>query len=172
MDIVRVMIPYEFVRSRTSVSWREVLFGLEEELLEPIAPEKRAIEALQGESSDANLVELADSSDRQDPRELVERLAAGEQEQSLEEIRAKWLWLVLSWIFAHRDQYEDPLRKVEEVYADFGYPEQIAGFVRYMPSDVSSLAGREANEAWLYEKWRNYIEEGARLYCEDGRRTV
>jgi hypothetical protein len=148
------------------------LFGLEEQLLDPMAPGERAIEALLGEAPDANLIELAELTDRQDPRQLVERLAAGEQEQSLEEIRVKWLWLVLSWIFAHRNQYRDPLRKVEEVYADFGYPDRIAGFVRYMPSDVSSLAGREANEARLYERWRNYIEEGARLYCRDGHRTV
>ncbi len=35
----------------------------------------------------------------------------------------------------NRETVEDPFAVVEELYADFDYPEEIAGFVRYMPPE-------------------------------------
>ncbi|ECW8277118.1 DUF2247 family protein, partial [Listeria monocytogenes] len=34
--------------------------------------------------------------------------------------------------------------KTEEVYADFGYPEDMAGFIRYMPL----TEGKSMEESW------------------------
>jgi hypothetical protein len=73
--------------------------------------------------------------------------------------------LVLAWIYEHRGAFLDPLQTVEEVYADFGYPERIAGFVRYMPMDGPDLGSREANEQRLMERWKEYLDATAPTYA-------
>lgn len=150
------------------MNWREILFGLKEELLDPAAPMEIAAELVDDETSDIKLVELAGLSANDDGRQYLEALAAREREETLQELRAKWLCVVLAWIFEHRSEYADPLRAVEEVYADFEYPKRIANFVRYMPSDEPDLGSRELNESRLYEKWRSYLQECWKTYSRDG----
>ena len=72
---------------------------------------------------------------------------------------------MLAWFCEHRGEVPDPLQRVEEVYADFGYPEQIAKFVRYVPMEGPDLGRREANERRLFERWKQYIEEVAPAYA-------
>jgi len=165
VDIVRLRIPYRFLRNRTRMSWRDVRFGLVNELLEPQAPVELAVDQVseRAESSEA-LLQLAGAGKDEPTLELVEQLADHEPPRSEDEIRDKWLYLVLAWIYEHRDDYPDPLQLVEEVYADFGYPEQIAKFVRYMPMEGPDLGSREANERRLFERWKRYLAEVAPTY--------
>lgn len=167
MDLVHLRIPYPFIRDRVRMNWREILFGLKEELLDPAVPTELAANLVDDETSDVTLIELAGLSTNEDGREYVETLAAREREAPLQELRAKWLCVVLAWIFEHKDEYADPLRAVEEVYADFDYPARIANFVRYMPSDDPDLGSRELNEARLYDRWRSYLQECRRTYAAD-----
>jgi hypothetical protein len=150
------------------MTWREVLFGLTEELLDPAAPTELAAEQLANEErSDPTLIELAGLSSGEDARAYVDKLAAHEPEEPVEEIRAKWLCLVLASIFEHRNEYDDPFRAVEEVYADFDYPARITGFIRYMPSEEPDLGSRQLNEARLYDKWKSYFQECSKKYRVD-----
>jgi hypothetical protein len=162
MDVVQAWIPYGFIRTRARLTWREVLFGLNESLLDPAAPIEIAIECVTAGGSDPMLLELSALSVAQDARPLVEALAGKGQDESLQEIRSTRLCLVLAWIYEHRTEYDDPLQEVEKVYADFDYPEGIAGFVRYMPMDEPDLGTRELNEARLYEKWKRYVHDCSR----------
>lgn len=52
----------------------------------------------------------------------------------------------------------DPVRVVEELYSDFGYPNEIAPFVRYMPMVGPDLGDRATNQARLYDYWKSYLE--------------
>lgn len=160
MDIIKLKIPASFVSDRASMSWREVRFGLVNELLDPVAAIDLAVEQVARlKHAPSALIDLA-GADGNDPTQgLVDQLADCETERPEDEIRDKWLSLVLAWIYEHRDGYPDPLQTVEEVYADFGYPEQIAGFVRYMPMEEPDLGSREANERRLFERWRRYLDE-------------
>lgn len=153
-------IPYRFVRERTRLSWRDIRFGLVNELLDPEAPVALANDQVDElEAPSAALLDLAGVGDDVPTMELVERLAESEPQRSEDEIRHKWLYLALAWIYERRHAYSDPLQRVEEVYADFGYPEQIASFVRYMPMVGPDLGSREANERRLFERWKQYIDE-------------
>jgi hypothetical protein len=141
------------------MSWRDVRYGLANELLDPQAPVELAVDQVGGRAEpSAALLELAGASKNETTVELVEQLANEEPPRSEDEIRDKWLYLVLAWLYEHRGDFPDPLQRVEEVYADFGYPEQIAKFVRYMPMEGPDLGSREANERRLFEQWRQYIE--------------
>jgi len=165
MDLIRLSIPYRFIHERTPMSWRDIRFGLKNELLDPHAAVEMAVEQL-GEREDPTgaLIKLA-WPDNYDPVELlVEELAEAEPPASEEEIRKKWLYLVLAWIYEHRDEDPDPLQRVEEVYADFDYPEEIASFVGYMPMTGPPLGSKEAAIRRMFQRWKLYIDDAARLY--------
>jgi hypothetical protein len=162
VDIVRLRIPYSFVRSRVRISWRDALFGLTNELLDPLAAIELAAEQVD-ERADPILVALAAGANDW-VLQRVERLAENESPRSDDEIRDKWLYLVLAWIYENRDRFPDPLQRVEEVYADFGYPEPLAKFVRYMPMEGPDLGSREANERRLFERWKQYLDEVGTMF--------
>ncbi len=166
MDIVHLRIPYQFIRDRTRMSWRETRFGLANDLLDPQAPVELAVDQLDelAEPS-AAVLELAGAGKDEPTSGLVEQLANDDHPRSDDEIRDKWLYIVLAWIHEHRDAFPDPLQTVEEVYADFGYPEQMAKFVRYMPMEGPDLGSREANECRLFERWKRYLDEVAPTYA-------
>jgi hypothetical protein len=65
-----------------------------------------------------------------------------------------WLYLVLAWIYDHRDEFADPLAEIETVYADFGYPEEIEGLVRYLPAPPGQPSGPSAVEA----RWKAFLD--------------
>lgn len=161
MEIIRTIIPYDFVRKRTWLSWRSVLFGLENELLDPHAPKQLALDQIDTvEEPSSALIALA-CSHNEPVRHLIEELSAVEPPVPYAAIREQWLYLVLAWIYEHRNRIADPLQRVEEVHADFGYPEQIAKFIRYMPMDGPDLGSRQANEARLFARWKEYLDEAS-----------
>lgn len=165
MDIVQLRIPYGFIRNRVRMSWREVRFGLLNELLDPLAPVELSLEqVVEVEQPSAAMLGLAGADKNEPTLEFVEQLADSEAQQPEREIRDMWLYLVLAFIYEYRDEYPDPLQRVEEVYGDFNYPEQIANFVRYMPMDGPDLGSREANERRLFERWKLYLDEAAPTY--------
>jgi hypothetical protein len=168
MDRLRLRIPFEFIRDRVRMTWRDLLFGIDEHLLDPTAPVSFAIDRVMNEKvSEPEVIELAGLVRERDARPYLERIAARAPEEALDDIRAKWLCLVLAWIYAERGTYPDPLQKVEEVYADFGYPPGMAGFVRYMPLDGTDLGSREQNEARLYARWEQFVNECLRTHATD-----
>ena len=162
MDLIKLKIPAEFIGERASLSWSEARFGIVNELLDPSAAIDLAAEKVAVlEHPPAVLVELAGAEKDEPTQGLVDQLADSEPPPPEKEVRNKWLYLVLAWVYEHRDSYPDPLQIVEEVYADFGYPKQISGFVRYMPMEGPDLGSRDANQQRLFERWKKYLEETA-----------
>ena len=166
MELVKLHITAEFVRDRTALTWREVLFGIDNELLSPeAAVDLAAGQVATLEAPAPALLELAGLSPGEPTRHLVESLAAAaDAVEDRGALQKKWLYLVLAWIFEHRSSYPEPLRAVEEVYADFGYPEAVASFVRFMPMIGPDLGSKEDNERRLFESWKQYLDEASREY--------
>ncbi|ABF86998.1 conserved hypothetical protein [Myxococcus xanthus DK 1622] len=151
---------------RTRLTWREVLFGVDNELLSSEVPVEMAVEQLGIEDWPVRaLAELADLEPWKSPRSCVEALAGTEASQDAEAIKSKWLYLVLAWVFINREHFSDPLEMGEKIYADFGYPERVARFIRYMPSDEPDLGSREMNERRLYSQWKSYLDELSSEYA-------
>jgi hypothetical protein len=124
-----------------------------------------AEELLRTAEHSPTLSSLAGASSPEFARALVGELADGEPDERLDRIRSKWLWLVLSWYYESEATIRDRLGLVEIAYAAFGYPEEVAEFVRYMPKpEWPDLGTREANEARLLDRWREYLDMGTALY--------
>jgi hypothetical protein len=71
-----------------------------------------------------------------------------------------WLYLALAWLHDHQDEHADPLQLIEMLYADFGYPTEIEGLVRYMPAPRGTPTGVEGIE----ERWRAYLQQRSHEY--------
>jgi len=160
MEQLTLKIPYDFVQSRLGrPSWQDVLFGLQNELLDPAATQALAIAELDHADANDELIELASLEPGEPVAHHVERLAEREAPQPQSSIAERWLYLTLAWLFDHRDSLPDPLGSVETVYAEFDYPEGIAGFVRYMPSDGPDLGDRKLNEERMLGTWQAYLSD-------------
>lgn len=167
MDLVKLTVPADFLTARTRLLWRDVQFGLLNDLLDTDAVVDIACDRL-AESTDASptVAQLAGERDGESVRALLNHLASSEPARSQDELREKWLYLVLAWIYQQRSAIPDPWGVVEEVYADFGYPEGMRGFVRYMPTDLPDLGSREANEQRMIAMWEEYLASASRRFGE------
>lgn len=164
MEMLTLDIPAEFIKAHLGrPTWRELLFGLENQLLDPIAITEFAADELAQGDAPAAVLDLAiggaDEPVHDRVRYLADREAADDRTAA-----QTWLFLALAWLFEHRGDLPDPLGTIETVYAEFDYPEGIEGFVRYMPTEEPDLGDRVLNEQRLTDKWHRYIdEEQARL---------
>jgi hypothetical protein len=73
-----------------------------------------------------------------------------------------WLFLALSWLLENLDDFDDPLGVIELLYADFEYPEEIQGLVRFMPPPPGQPTGLTA----LDNNWHHYVERVGKEYRE------
>lgn len=164
--MVSVTLPSSLVLAHRW-SWQDILAGRELGLITLRTVVDAAVSQVEDPDPSPAIVELACcSSDDPDVLPLLHRLA--EEEPGNAEGGDLWLYLVLRWVLENRELFSDPFQVVEEVYADFDYPEVVAPFVRYMPSEEPDLGSREANEARLLDKWKVFIErEHARFRRED-----
>ncbi len=160
MEQFCLKIPIRFLSARTPLTWSDVEFGLEKQLVDPtVAIDLAAMRLLKNEDSE-QLLELASAEASAPIASLVKELATAEVAVDENELLSKWAFLVLAWIYETMDHDGDTLLLVEKVYADFGYPEELASIVRYMPMDGPDLGSREQNEQRLYENWQEYLEAG------------
>jgi len=92
--------------------------------------------------------------------ELLKKLAATEDFTSQDPAKDKWLYLNLLWLFENKANFSDPLSEVEKIYADFDYPSNIEGFVRYMPvvdGYNPKKHSKNENEERLFKQWEKYL---------------
>ena len=166
MDSLSVVLPYDFVAKRIELTWQDILYAIEQKFLSPKAAIEHAmIELSKVEEYPQSLVDLASLDKGDSIHPYLDELVDLESDQPNEKINEKWMYLILAWILENKNNWVDPLGIVEQIYADFDYPEQISTFVRYMPSDEPDLGSLELNEARLYKKWEDYLKEQETRYA-------
>jgi hypothetical protein len=160
-------IPYGFAAERTALSWGDVRYALERQLVAPDTAIQRATDALSDSAASPDELALASSTAADPVLDIVRRLTEtkGYRPEDSEE---KWLYILLAWLYENRDGFEDPLGLVEEVYAEFGYPRAIAPFVRYMPMVGPDLGSRERNELRLFSYWEKYLDDSNNRFRPSG----
>lgn len=65
-------------------------------------------------------------------------------------------YTILFYLRKQHDE-EDFLRKIEEVYADFGYPEDMSAFIYYMPVNDNLTLTKKERELDLILKFDEYL---------------
>lgn len=163
-------LPPAFVLGETNLTWTEALWGYNRQIVLPVLlvelALKKCAEAQEGDPVEIRLAGLL-RGERTEAPFLAAELAAKEGEQSSERIARKWLYLMLLWLHRNMSQFPKPLERVEEVYADFEYPLEIANFVYYMPPADgydSTAHSSDENENRLFDIWSDYLERGRREF--------
>lgn len=170
------VLPADFVAARVALRPAELAYGfragyldersvvqMAERVIASGAPGLRAIEELGLLLSDEygrvpELVTEIESS--VGPAPLEPPLASGRQVES--DPTRVWLYLVLAWLYSQRAEFSDPLGEIETIYADFGYPDEIDGLVRYLPAPPGQPSGPGAVE----DRWRVYLTQRAAEFAD------
>ena len=130
---MKIQLSRDFAKRILDMDWKNIRAGISNGWLETAVAVDFGIKALESDKYSEEEVELAglDYSDIYEIENKLESLAPDISGFD----KDKWLKLHLAWVFENRSKLEDPLQTIEELYADFDYPECIAHLVRYMPSD-------------------------------------
>ena len=164
--LIRFNIPADFVLKHAIPTRAEIAYGFRDGWLLPADVVAVALAKYEASVPMSNTeVELAlllsDDLDRVD--ELTEALEI--LDEPLEARARLWLFLALAWVLEHLGDFDDPFEVVEMLYADFDYPDEITGLVRFMPAEGGQAVGLRAIE----ERWRQYVSRVAAEYRERDR---
>lgn len=163
-----IVIPYSYMAQLVKLNWNDVLFAFENGYLANESFNKNVIFGLENDISNISLVDFCATLAGDEYNQIHAKLVELAKQTSMEEkyaTKSKLLYVLLSWIFDHKDSFADPLRVVEIIYDDFDFPAIIANFVRYMPpsSMVSPDIGNNIDR--LYNNWSIYLEIQSERYA-------
>jgi len=161
------LIPYLFLRNRVNLSWSDALWGYERQMIGWPVIVDLATDKIGAGSNDPFEIEIAgiQKGENHQVGELLRKLASLEHRTDKKLSQHKWLYLNLAWILENKANILDPLAEVETIYANFDYPKEIEGFVRYMPATDGynpSQHSKSENEQRLFEKWQRYLCDAER----------
>lgn len=149
-------IPYDFIRQRTRLRWAEVVFGVENQLIDMEAAVAMAIE--RSEDGAEELKMLASNPPKDSAMLLVSILASAEQAPDMGELKAKWLYLLLAWVYESHAKLVNPFVLLEHIYLQFDCPEQMKPFV------PSARENKDQDEKQMLAKWKEYLERTSARY--------
>ncbi|NYG58744.1 hypothetical protein BJ980_001667 [Nocardioides daedukensis] len=166
-DLVKFVLPAEFVLSRAAPTPHDLVYGYQRGWLDDEGAVRVAEAAL---SMGMNLPDAVEElalllrDDRYRVAELIraaaEELSASSAALPSENPPRLWLYLALDWVYEHRADFVEPLEVIEMLYADFDYPAEIEGLVRFMPPPP----GEPASGSGIEQRWRSYLSRMAEAY--------
>ncbi|MEX2275368.1 MAG: DUF2247 family protein [Actinomycetota bacterium] len=78
------------------------------------------------------------------------------------EARARvWIFWSLAWVLENREHFDDPYTVIEDLYTEFGYPEEMSGVVRFMPVPEGGEPGLEG----VSSRWSEYVATMKSFYA-------
>lgn len=167
MNTLNLLLPYSYVSELVHLTWRDILFAVEQRFMVPDAAITHAVVELdKNDNPPQNVIELACLRKGESIHPYIDELVIAESNQSNNSVQDKFLYLILKWVYEHKEMYSDPLEAVEYIYADFNYPEIVSDFVRYMPTKQPPLSSVELNRERLCRNWKDYLEKQAQFWSK------
>ena len=162
-------IPFDFIDENFQLSWCDVKWGYENNFITSEVPIKKAEKnVLTGSYTNSELeLSFVIPGESNYVAPFLKELCTEFDQENNSTTKQKWLLIILTWLWNNRNNFEDPLSEVEIIYADFDYPSEIEGFIKYMPPsdgyDPSTQSEME-NINHLMGKWKNYLEKGSIVF--------
>ncbi|RUP11005.1 DUF2247 family protein [Hyphomicrobium sp.] len=140
-----LFVPSDFILAYEPMTWIEAIWGIQQGFINHQAIVDMAESQLsKGGDPEEALVSLCLSNTKEEYNleELVRTLAAKEPPEDESQIKQKWLQVILAWIIRDWHNFSNPPGVLENVVADFGYPNELEEINRA----VAGMAGvsREA----------------------------
>lgn len=159
-DLVKFPLPADFVAAHVALQPSELAYGHARGWLTDQAVVRVAEIALaEGGALSPQVGELACL--LSDEYSRVGDLVSQISEDPTEEPSTVWFYLALEWLYAHRDDYADPLEMVEMLSADFEFPADARALLRFTPVQPGAPMGLDAME----HRWRDYLRAKSREFA-------
>lgn len=140
-------------------NWQEILFALKNKIITVEDVIQYASYIINEDTMGFDIVlEITCLHSDEDIYPYLQQLTMLEDSQDIADIKDRWLYLILKWLYGKRNDIENVIEIVEEIYELFNYPNSITSFVRYMPSETGDLGSLELNRERLFKNWANYLE--------------
>jgi hypothetical protein len=156
------LIPTSFILERTSVSLSELKWAFDNGLIGAQTVVELAATKLAEGADSPLLVDLAGTTHEDLPgvKKILEGLVV--HLASSEELRRKWVWLLMSWLYEHQDD-GDVFETIDRLYADLGYPPEMTPFGPYASAYQAKGDPQDARKQVMRE-WHEYLERGQKEF--------
>jgi len=165
--VIKIYTIEIFKKYDIQVNWSTIYWGIKNSLLDLKSVSEYAVDFINKhpELDSPELLELAwDSDDESNAIKLLETIEKKQPDifnlmNSLDS--EKWRYCILKSLRDSDLSNSDILDKVELVYADFDYPLELAGAVRYMPPQDGynpTEYTKEENEQHMINKIDEFLE--------------
>jgi len=164
-----ILIPYEYASDAVDLNWSDLSLAIEHGLLCHQAAIEHAKIQLEGDDYLQEVLDLACLS----PEEVVfshsihpfiDELAKKISEEDKRNSVDKWMFILLKWVYDHKDDFDDPFEITTIICGNFGYPDNITHFAwKYAPIRGSDL-GSTKNVERAYQQWREFIDTEAKRW--------
>lgn len=160
-----------FDKIKMPLDWAMVYHGIKKNILDTDIAQELACRKLEhNEQLSEEELELSwNSNNRLDVLELIEKIldSQGNVEESIERAKDKIRIAIIIYLRETEKDKARLLERIDMIYADFDYPEDMDKLISYMPiCDGSVPASRtiEDNRNYLLSKLDNFIKEQQEKY--------
>lgn len=157
-SLVSFKLPADYVLARASPTPEELRFGYDHDWIDAASVVRIALALYERGDVPEHVEELALLLSDNFGRVPGILASVDAQPGATGSVRRLWLYLALAWVRDHPEEFPDRYETIEMLYADFDYPDSIAGLVRFMPAPPGEASGLSA----LDERWAAYLEQEAR----------
>ncbi|MFD9691824.1 DUF2247 family protein [Kitasatospora sp. NPDC059088] len=158
-DLLKFKIPADFIEPRVHLSLAELAHGYREGWIGAdgvidLCVQRLSIGSVSQAEEELALL-LSDEADQ------VEGILEGvDADRTSDDMWKVWRYLALAWAYENRESLGDALGLVEMLYADFNYPSEMDGFIRYMPAQPGQRTGIDA----LISRWEEFVRSESEFY--------
>lgn len=158
----------DFCMQSADLQWIDVIWGIENGLLTWKDVRNFALHRMSNPQSTTfdveNSIVALGKNNASEIMDLARDAASFDSPIVLEQQKEKWLFLLLKWAYENRSSIPYPLGVVDELYADFGYPEDLEPFVAFLPpkdgwEPLKHTA--QENEERLFRNWELYLKNSS-----------
>jgi hypothetical protein len=153
-------IPSSFMLKKNSLSLAELRWAFEKGVIGAQIVVEAAEWIAAREHGDASIAARLAELRHADLPDVKEILLAVPLDDDIDAIRRKWVWLVLSWLYENQRDDRDVFEKLDDLYADFDYPPDMAAFGPYAPA--YQVKGDPAvQREQVVSAWQQYLARAA-----------
>ena len=158
-----IRIPFAYALNLVVLNWNDVMFGIDNGYFSYDS----AIEFALNEYSNSvnysqNVLKLAVLSPSEVGQEQIihqylSELSSEIPEKNKDETKEKIMYIILNWLYEHKENYCNPLKVIEIIYDDFDFPKSIMNLIQYMPSAEINSINTEQKSDINYYLWSDYL---------------
>lgn len=166
--MIEVLPTLDFCRKVVVLNWKDIIWAVERGIFSWKDVREFAVGRLDGMFPTFDIENEISMLDKDDASEIMSLArSAASIDSEFGSVPDRWRFLLLKWIYENRSSFANPLGAVEELYAEFDYPQDMESFVSFLPpSDGWDPTKHNAleNEARLLGNWRAYLGHAGQVF--------